>query len=275
MSLHPASVLRKSAQSIRHAPGLERLAPLWSRLRGPYRRWLARLTSDRGVPVTIGGHVIRLAPDVVSLNWETVEVEAYRTFADQIQPGAAVFDVGAHFGTYSIIAARVGGPSTRVIAYEPCDVTRRYLERHLQWNGADAQVTIRPVCCGRTSGEATFFITPDRPEGTNGLLPYERCVPTKVPVRTIDRDVERLGLVPSVIKIDVEGAELDVLAGAAGVLSTHRPRLLLSLHPQRLSQIGLTSAAVLNWLSARGYDCRMVSEDQEQHVLALPISQTP
>jgi FkbM family methyltransferase len=271
MSFHPAAVLRRSAQSIRHAPGLQGLTPLWNRLRAPYGRLLERLTGSDGVPVRVGGHTIRLAPDTVNLNWETVEVEAYRVFAKEVRPGDVVYDIGAHFGTYSIIAARAGGPTTRVIAYEPCDLTRRYLEQHLRWNGAERQVTVRPVCVGRTTGDATFYVNPSRPEGTNGLLPYEDFVETHVSMTTLDREVEQLGLTPALLKIDVEGAELDVLVGATFVLSMHRPRILLSLHPQRLAQIGLTCDAVLQWLVARGYACRVISEDQERHVLAIPI----
>jgi FkbM family methyltransferase len=214
--------------------------------------------------------MMRLAPDTVNLNWETVEVESYRVFADQIQPGDVVYDVGAHFGTYSIIAARQGGSGTRVVAYEPGDLTRRYLEKHLRWNGVERQVTVRPVCCGPTVGDASFYFRPDRPEGTNGLLPYEDCAETKVPMTTIDREVEVTGLAPALLKIDVEGAELDVLKGATAVLSASHPRILLSLHPQRLAQVGLDCDAVLQWLSARGYDCRAISEDQERHVLAVP-----
>lgn len=270
MSFHPAAVLRRSAQSIRHAPGLQGLTPLWNRLRAPYGRLLTRLAGSEGVPVRVGGQVMRLAPDTVNLNWETVEVESYRAFADEIRPGDVVYDIGAHFGTYSIIAARKGGPTTRVIAYEPCDLTRRYLERHLRWNAVEGQVTIRPLCCGRTTGEASLYARPDRPEGTNGLLPYEDFVETTVAVTTLDREVEELRLPPALIKIDVEGAELDVLLGAVSALSIYRPRLLISLHPQRLAQIGLDCDTVLAWLSAHGYDCRVISEDQERHVLARP-----
>jgi FkbM family methyltransferase len=271
MSFHPAAVLRRSAQSIRHAPGLQGLTPLWNRLRAPYGRLLERLTGSDGVPVRVGGLVMRLAPDTVSLNWETVEVESYRAFIAEIKLGDVVYDIGAHFGTYSIMAARTGGPATRVFAYEPTELTRRYLQKHLRWNGAEGQVTVRPVCVGNTIGEAILYVNPDRPEGTNGLLPYEDFVTTKVPMTTLDREVEQTGLMPALVKIDVEGAELDVLMGATSVLATGRPRLLLSLHPKRLAQAGLDCEAVLQWLSARGYNWRVISEDQERHVLARPV----
>ncbi len=270
MIFHPAAVLRRSAQSIRHAPGLRRFSGLWEQLRAPYRRVLERLSGDRGLPMIVGGQTMRLSPDVVNLNWETVEVESYRVFAAEIAPGDVIYDVGAHFGTYTLMGVARGGPETRVVAYEPCDLTRQYLMRHLRWNGADNQVLVRPVCCGRTFGSATFFHRPGRPEGINGLLPQDGLTPMTVRMTTIDREVAELRLVPALIKIDVEGAELEVLEGAAGVLDAHRPRVLLSLHPRQLAQAGMDCDTVLGWLRARRYHADIVGEDQEVHVLARP-----
>ena len=271
MILNPAAMLRRSAQSIRHAPGLRHCAGVWNRLRAPYRRVLTGLAGRHGVPMIVGGQTMRLSADVVSLNWETVEVESYRAFADEIAPGDLVYDVGAHFGTYTLIAVARGGPRTRVVAYEPCDLTREYLTRHLRWNGAESQVLVRPVCCGSATGSATFFRNPARPEGINGLLPQDGLTPTIVRMTTIDREVDDLRLVPALIKIDVEGAELDVLKGAERVLDARRPRVLLSLHPRQLAQIGLDCETVLNWLRARRYQVEVVGEDQEVHVLARPL----
>ena len=270
MILHPAAVLRRSAQSIRHAPGLRRFGALWARLRAPYRRTLTRLAGRHGLPVVVGGQTLRLAPDVVNLNWETVEVESYRAFAAEIAPGDVIYDVGAHFGTYTLIGVARGGPATRVVAYEPCDLTRQYLMRHLRWNGAERQVLVRPVCCGSHVGTAAFYHRPDRPEGINGLLPHDGLSATTMRVTTIDREVDELGLVPALIKIDVEGAELEVLEGAVRVLETRRPRILVSLHPKRLAQVGADCDTVIGWLEAHRYRAHVVGEDQEIHVLAQP-----
>src|SRR4029077_814405 len=92
VTFHPAAVFRRSAQSIRHLPGLEKLTPVWNGLRAPYRRILAQLAGTGGVPMMIGGYSIRLAPDTVSLNWETVEVDAYEVFVQQIGSHEVIYD---------------------------------------------------------------------------------------------------------------------------------------------------------------------------------------
>src|ERR1700736_4433750 len=102
MNFHAGAWLRHGAQGIRHAPGLRGWEPLWTRLRTPYGRLLRFFFGGTGLPIKIGGYTIRLDPSIVNLNGETVEVEAYRAFAADVQPGDVVYDVGAHFGTYTL-----------------------------------------------------------------------------------------------------------------------------------------------------------------------------
>jgi len=268
---HPGAWLRLGAQSIRHARGLRGWEALWNSLRKPYGQLLRILSGGRGLPIKIGGYIMRVDPLVVNLNWETVEVEAYRAFGADVRPGDVVYDVGAHFGTYTLIALRKGGPQSRVVAYEPCDLTRRYLMRHLAWNRGTEQVIVRPLCCGAAGGRARFFYRPGVPEGINGLVEADGLEQTWVDVTTLDDEVAALDLIPAIIKIDVEGAELEVLKGAEGVLTAHGPRLFLSLHPGPLAKVGLSPHMITEWLVDRRYRCQYISEDQEIHVTAVPI----
>ena len=262
------ALLRRTAQEIRHAPGLRSLGPVWSVMRGTYVRCLTYLGKARGVPVTISGHVIRLHPKFAHVSWESVEVESYRAFAAAITPGDVIYDVGAHIGTYTIIALRRSGPGGAVVAYEPDDAAREHLVRHLEWNGAGRSALIRAVCCGAVPGEATFYYAPGEADGQSGLVPVRGFSRRSVPVTTLDEEIAAIGLAPSLVKIDVEGAEWEVLKGAEFTLRRDRPRLLISLHPAALVASGATPDAVLEWLHARDYRFQIVARDHETHVLA-------
>lgn len=263
------SGFRRMAQGVRHAPLLRGLSPLWSLLRGPYRALLQRAGKD-GLTVHVGGFEMRVDPLFASQNWEVVELDSYRAFAQMVRPGDMVFDIGAHIGTYSIIASRLAGPSGRVVAYEPHDFTRGYLERHLDWNGARANTEVRALCCAERPGSADFYFKPGEAEGMNGLVPVAGFERRTVEVTTVDLEAERLRLAPAVIKIDVEGAELDVLKGAEGVLRKNGPKLSLSLHPQALASRQLTPESVLEWLAGVGYEAKVIARDHEIHVAAAP-----
>lgn len=266
----PASTLRRFAQRIRHHSRLRRFEQLWNLLRRPYRSTLRALAGRHGLPVNIAGCCIRLHPDFAAQNWETVEAASYTAFRDGVREGDIVFDIGAHIGTYSLIAAVRIGATGRIVAYEPFDRTRAYLRTHLEWNGASDRALLRDVCCGAAAGVADFFYGPGA-EGMNGLLPVSGFASTQVSVVTVDSEVINFGLAPTVMKIDVEGAEMDVLKGAEETLRSVRPRLFLSIHPEQLKAQGASESIILDWLAARGYACKVIARDYEVHVVALPI----
>jgi FkbM family methyltransferase len=262
------STLRKCAQSIRHAPVLRSLTPVWSTLREPYLRVMHGLGSRSGIVITVGGTQMRLHPEFATQNWETVEAASYRAFAALLKPGDVVFDLGAHIGTYTLTALSRIGPKGCVIAYEPHEFTRRHLARHVEWSAGADRIVIRPVCCAAAEGRATFYSVPDRAEGMNGLVPVDGFERTLVHVTTIDREVHLLGVVPTVLKIDVEGAEWDVLKGAEATLANYHPRICLSLHTAALRSLGATPELVLRWLADLGYQHHTISDDHELHVIA-------
>lgn len=266
-----ASGLRRVAQSVRHHPRLEFLHPVWSLLRKPYLATLNLLAGRSGIEVRIAGCALRLHPEFATQNWETVEAASYRAFVDAVRPGMVVYDVGAHVGTYSILALQRSAPAGRVVAYEPFAYTRRFLERHLHWNAGAERALVRDACCGAAAGTAEFFFAPGQAEGMNGLVPVAGFSKMTVPVVTLDAEVAELGLVPDLIKIDVEGAEWDVLRGAERTLAAHRPTLFLSVHPDALSRQGLAAADIEAWLAQRGYAWRVLARDHEVHVVASPV----
>ena len=239
-------------------------------MRGPYVKALRLLAGRRGIGVRVGGMSIELDPTFATQGWEGFEFESYRTFAEQVGPGDVVYDVGAHIGTYSLLALDASKPDGIVVAYEPDDTAREYLRHHLTRAGLAQRAVIRDVCCGSEQRTATFFHRAGKAEGISGLLPVEGFETKSVRVTTLDAEVSGLGLIPVIVKIDVEGAEMDVLNGAVRTLESHRPRILLSIHPEQLRKIGLDPDIVLFWLRERGYACRVLGRDHEIHVFAEP-----
>jgi len=266
------SLARRIAQGIRHNQALRFLDPIWPTLREPYLKLMTILGGGRGISVEIAGCRMRLHPAFCTQNWETVEAESYRAFAAEIRPGSTVFDIGAHIGTYTIIALQLAGPEGRVVAYEPHDYTREHLLRHLQWNASDTRTTVRDLCCGADDGSADFYFIPGQTEGMNGLVPVQGFSKRTASVVPLDKEVTDLGIVPDILKIDVEGAEWDVLKGAEQTLIRKHPILFLSLHPPALAKRGEAPDDVLEWLNRRGFGHEVIAEDHEIHVLARHIN---
>ena len=262
------SLIRRLAQSIRHHEAVQFLEPLWLALRKPYLGIMNVLGRRHGFTVTIAGCRIRLHPAFCTQNWETVEASAYSAFASAVMPGMVIMDVGAHIGTYTIIALIKSGPKGRVVAYEPHGYTWQYLLRHLEWNDVANRAVVRNVCCGRSGGLEDFYYVSDQAEGMNGLVPVVGFRKTRAVVVSIDDEVASLRLTPDIIKIDVEGAEWDVLKGAEQLLIRKCPLLFLSLHPDALVKRKESPEQVLAWLEQRGFTCKVIAKDHEVHVLA-------
>ena len=140
-----------------------------------------------------------------------------------LHPGDVVWDVGAHHGFVTLCAARRVGPTGAVHAFEPSARNRALLERHVRWNRLD-NVTVHPFALSDYDGESRFG-----GNGTSKMYALGRG-PEVVAVRTAATLVARGECPPpTFVKVDVEGAEADTLAGALDVLP-RCARLLVAVH---------------------------------------------
>jgi len=136
-----------------------------------------------------------------------------------LRPTDTVADVGANIGIYSLLAARAV-PQGRVLAFEPNPITAERMLTNLRLNGLD-NVRLRASAVGSRAGSAT--LTARLGPGDHIALDRSSEVETiTVPLTTLDAAVERAAPV-SLIKIDVEGFELEVLRGATDLLGRDDP----------------------------------------------------
>ena len=138
-------------------------------------------------------------------------------------------DVGAHVGLYTVAAA-LHGPG-RVLAFEPNPSAREQLDENLALNQVES-VLVVPKAVGDAAGTALLHVpaTPDPSFSSLAGGRFAEGEPIGVEVTTVDAEVEAAGLAPSVVKIDVEGGELAVVAGMQRTLERHRPVLLVEVN---------------------------------------------
>lgn len=165
-----------------------------------------------------------------------IEREQTQALLGILRPGQVFFDVGANVGYYTLLASRRVGPSGRVLAFEPAARNISYLHRHVALNGAENVSILAMACSDRSAvqsfaagaNNATGRLIEDHPgRPADGR---SECVTTVA----IDEIVRQSGLVPDVVKIDVEGAEELVLKGATKTLASARPVVFLSVHSAAL-----------------------------------------
>lgn len=161
--------------------------------------------------------------------YDRVELELVR---ERLRGGGDFVDVGAHIGMYSVAAALSLGGRGRVLAFEPNPSARAQLEENVALNGCE-NVIVSPAAVGDGVGETVLHVpaTPDPSFSSLEAGRFAEGDPVVVDVTTVDREVEANGLRPAAVKIDVEGAELLVVAGMERTLDL-RPALLVEVEPE-------------------------------------------
>lgn len=162
--------------------------------------------------------------------WEPATQRAFETF---VREAAVVYDGGASIGFWSVLAARLAGPSGRVISFEPLAENVARIEHNVRLNHF-ANVVVRAEALGAADGVAHFLVSGDAGWGRigeEGSHLNEKVAEIDVPVRSIDSLVAKNEIpAPTFIKLDVEGAEAEVIRGATQTLRAARPVLVVELH---------------------------------------------
>ena len=212
------------------------------------------------------GLLFELNPRWETPTWDgSYELAVQQVLQERLKEGSVFYDVGANIGFYSLLAAR---QRAQVFAFEPDVQNAESLERHVRLNSFGAKIEIIRVAVFSTSG----FVTLEPADSTKGhgnahVGPnIENSHPTvKVPCTTLD-DFTREHLVPDTIKIDVEGAESNVLKGAEKLFTQSRPHLICEVHDPA------NASFVEAWLKTRSYELRWLDTNDSlpRQLLAAP-----
>lgn len=192
------------------------------------------------------------------------EYEKQRAVQRAIKPGDVVYDIGANVGFYTLLSSVLTGDQGRVYAFEPLPSNLRDLREHLKINRI-FNCTVIEAAVARDDGEARFDPSLSRSQGRLSAT-------GTIVVRTVALDslLRQSGISPpSLMKIDIEGAEVECLRGAARTIRNSRPIIFLATHGPDLH------AACLGMFAQWGYhvrplDARAIEDSCE--LIAEPVS---
>jgi FkbM family methyltransferase len=230
---------------------------------GALRRWLRaayrtaiRLRTGGSVEASLpGGERVRLLPEYRFVTWNPAEYSAFRAAAG---PGVVALDVGANVGAYSLLLGQWVRPGGRVYAFEPASGAFEGLVRHVALNGLnDIVVPVRTAVAAST-GSASLAV--DGVSGANRLVGSGDG--QRVETVTIDDFCARENVHPAFIKIDVEGAELDVLRGARETIRACGDTLALfvEMHPTIWREMGISAEDIRAELDLQGLEAVSLRE---------------
>jgi FkbM family methyltransferase len=193
-----------------------------------------------------------------------------------LKPGDCAIDVGAHIGFFTMQMAAAVGPEGRVYAFEPLDLNADLLEQSIAENGFGGRIDFRRAAAGAAPGMATLTFPVETLNSGGAYLLRDGAAPLtghlKKDVPMVALDALDLRRPARLIKMDVEGAEPQVLRGAAGILQRDRPLILSELHPTQLERAsGITANQFLAQIDAFGYRAHRI----EHAAIGAAITHAP
>jgi FkbM family methyltransferase len=192
--------------------------------------------------------------DFYKQHFEAGPVDRLREF---VPNGSLAIDVGANVGFFSVRFAQWVGPTGRVIAIEPEGENSRNLVNTLARAGVLGRVDIVKAVAAGASGSAVLEINPLHPADHKLSLDGTGVVVEAVTLDELAKS--HPAKILSLIKIDVQGAEMMVLQGADGILRTSCPALFVELHEEGLKKFDTSVAEILKHLSRYGYEAHWLT----------------
>lgn len=250
--------IRRRASSFSKKPAQQKYLAVIRRV----RRYLPFLPVLLRLPFGVWWVAQRGALDheLTSGNFEGAELKFAQRF---LKPGMTVLDVGAHHGLYTLLASKSVGSTGTVIAIEPSPRERKRLIKNLKINRMK-NVAIQKCALGAKSGEAKLYLTDSLNNWCNSLRqPTNTVEAVNVPVRPLDELISELKLTRiDFIKLDIEGGELDALAGAQQMLRLPgRPVILIEVQDIRTAPWGHKGVDVIRFLQDLNYVWMTITPD--------------
>jgi FkbM family methyltransferase len=186
--------------------------------------------------------------------WEKKITNLFKKF---IKPNQIVIDCGSYIGTHTLTMSKLAG---KVYAFEPQPLIAKCIRKTLQTNMIE-NVVFTEVACSNQIGVDNIFTNNDGDASLSGIRDHKFTTNYVCYINTLDNLIpnnERISL----IKIDVEGSEWEVLSGAKNIIKSSRPIIILETFNTKKNLIKLDK-----WINDYGYS--------KQYITSVDVLLTP
>ncbi|MGH9156360.1 MAG: FkbM family methyltransferase [Acidimicrobiales bacterium] len=230
------------------------------------------------------GRDLRVSLQRASANYAlgTNELPVQQAVQDHLRPGDVFYDIGSNIGFFALIAARAVGADGRVVAFEPVPANAKRIRANAARNGF-GQIRVVEVAVGREAGGgAGATLTLSRHPGGASLFgeaPPDATGTIEVATASVD-ELVAAGRTdpPTLVKVDVEGTELDVLGGMRSTLASHSPLLIVELDGPSSDEVMAKLDELRSFLDSVEYSAMVLDpsySDVDWHVVHVLSRRRP
>ncbi len=196
---------------------------------------------------------------------EIIEPVETKLFSDIIKNGEVLVDIGANIGYFTLLMAKFSGPTGKIFSFEPEDKNFEILKKNVEVNNYQ-NIVLEKKGVSDHNGINKFFLS-SKNTGMHSLQKIrDDSREVKIDVIKLDDYFSTLDLVKkiSLIKIDVEGAEFQVLNGMRTILKNENLKLLIEFIPEHLKKHGTNPSDVLKILEDNNFKIYQINENTKQ-----------
>ena len=202
---------------------------------------------------------------------DTTSIEA-QNLLEEINSDSVFYDIGACKGIYSIAGSNKS-PEADIFAFEPEEENSERIKKLKIIN--DSNVNIIDKCVGDKDGKVDFYthksangIHTTSKESLESFSSDNQIKQYEVEMTTVDTLLENESIpLPTLVKIDVEGAEVDVLKGARETIKTSKPAILVEYHEDKIGCFNSDLEGLKKILDELGYQYKFIDDI---HIMARP-----
>jgi FkbM family methyltransferase len=231
-----------------------------------FKEFLYSLKYHKPEIVSLDGFKLRVHPHdtVISESikrnniWAEAETQLFR---ELLRPGMVAVDVGANIGYFSLLASILVGPTGAVHAFEPDPVNYTLLKKNVRMNRA-TNIRVNQTALSDNEEQLSLFIDSHNKGDHRIWAPAgESRKRIDISSTTLDTYLRKAEIVPSFIKIDVQGAEGKVLEGMKNTLrESGLECLIMEFWPAALRKCGTEPERVVQQIADSGFKIRVVDE---------------
>lgn len=198
---------------------------------------------------------VRASPQAVLYFSERFEPYVTNLYCSLLKEGVTVADVGAGIGYYTLLASKIVGNTGAVLSFEPEPHRFREMVDNIQVNKCN---NVEPFELAISDKEGTSKFEEVDAFGSGCVVKARKDAKKIITLKTTTLDSLKNNF--DIVKIDVEGGELEVLRGMKNILAKGKVKIICEVHPEQLSSLGYDTKEIIDLLNYYNYDIYRVNK---------------